>query len=167
MHHSSKRPLTTAQDAPPSLSPNTPGTHYTSGHGKGSTSRHLMPTHKTERSNRAHLWTLHASWVQRKAPCSGPPPTAASVKRPASRQAQSPAGWSLGTASLLLQQRRDVDVPANGLPVKTAGEQVAHGGGPRSRLSRTIRGGPATRHSAVRAGPEQDAHPHNPVRRGL
>lgn len=24
-----------------------------------------MPTHKTERSNRAHLWTLHASWVQR------------------------------------------------------------------------------------------------------
>lgn len=29
------------------------------------------------------------------------------------------------TPSLLLQQGRDVDVPANGLPVKAAGEQVA------------------------------------------
>ena len=37
-----------------------------------------------------------------------------------------PAGAS-ERPSLLLQQRWDVDVPADGLPVKTAGEQVAHG----------------------------------------
>lgn len=65
--------------------------------GKGLHLMAAMPTHTKQKETTGHTsgHFMQAGYSEERAPCSGPPPTAAASQRPASRQAQSrPAGAS-------------------------------------------------------------------------
>lgn len=141
------------------------------GRGFTSTARDAN-THNTEINNRGTLWTLHAGWVQ----LGESTHLLLSIQHPqqrlpSARRAGSRSPWlprSLRTVpSLLLQQCRDVDVPANGLPVKATGEQVAHGmvltpGRAAHHPPVALR--PSTQHSQSRAPQAGPDEPHTPKR---
>lgn len=109
---------------------------------------------------------MQAGYSEESAPAQAhrPQPRGPSAQR-AGRHSPQPAGAS-ERPSLLLQQRPDVDVPANGLPVKTAGEQVAHGVVPLQAEPHTIRRWPCNQ---AQRRPEQGLSrtiPPQPVRKG-
>ena len=108
-----QRPLTTRPDAPPSCHPTHQGLTTPAAMEGAPPHGRNAHTHKTERSNRAHLWTLHASWVQRVESallrptahsCGVPAPSEPAGTVPGRREPRNGPHFSCSSAGMLMFQ---------------------------------------------------------------